>query len=1571
MAERSTQNALWEVLDGLRAESPLTGNEFAVALAALIYLRWADFQEAEQEAVAAFDDAPYEPVLPGRFHWRSYHDRDPQELQQLFASELPRALEGFGNARHSPIATRLHRIAPAVARIGTLPVRLLDHLVRWLAAQAFETPGDRLRLLDALDAILLGNLDKFRGQFVTPPVVSRLIAALASPSAGQRVYDPCFGSAGLLTAAVDYVQEHTAERVARTGQPLLHVAGVEINPDAFTVGLTRLALSGIADPQLEVGNSLERSPSSSPQSDGFDIVLANPPWGGKVDPAIATHYPIRTSESAALFIQHAVSHLRPGGRAVVVVQPSILFGSGALLRLRQMLLEQHTIEAVVSLPRRVFMPYTSIESSILVLRHGGPTRTIRMVEASWFEEVKDELDHGMSHALAVLLEAVQAPKPEKHAWDVDVQSLGTSDFDLTPRRRDQSGLQKTLASLPSEVKVLSLQKVCQVMGGRAIRSDQLQDSPPRSPFEGKFAELEAGLREREVALVQSEQSLAVLHDELRRRSDELAVRERMLTEHAQQYERRGASASAELESRRASLHKRLAELEAERDVLRKRGLALEQRARNLNDDIDGLKEGNPGVAEEQEALTAEHRRCEEEQRLVATKLDRVQAELASLRAEAAELQQDLDRHAQMTADRLSEERASLREEQEALRMQMQAETKRVQQREMELQRARDEHRQAVHSFRQRLSDLQPRSGRSEESGADDLVPFIRIRDVQKGVVSKATSWLNAVAATLIEQTWKLRPGDILLSKSGTIGKAGIVRNGAVGGVAGNGFFVLRAKDESVDPHYLLAYLQSAECMAWLDDRARGSGIRHLAMGVVKELPVPIPPLPVQRRVADQTRKFGVDALTFLAELLSEDRSEPVTAAINAWIDGNLLALDRREASASTSDGLSVLEQIANYTCPVNSCERCGKPYYLDFESSYLNSPQEYWKGIHTTCLACWLLGDPSHGITELGATTPLIDWAIVIRMAVSGLRNVSKVPSGVGLLNVLQSVGSKVSRSLSMIKGHLPNEEKARRVTKSLLAVVDSECTRLLRDVKLVFSVQSVSEVVGGTLEVVLEVANEASLPVRELVVTTNPELGRDGVPYLAERTSQRLRLAGKVPSSLPVTFTLTLKWSAINLAGDRMSGTRDVPIDAASAANSTTQAPIDLGASPYVCGDPVKIDRPDVFVGREELLEQIRRQIMQSGNVVLLEGNRRTGKSSILWHLEGKDGVPGWLGVYCSLQGTEGDNSGGVPTAEVFRGMAYEIVQSVRKLNGSAILPDGTVLDSDRRLGIARALRNGISDETPFADFREYLALVLETLAKQGLGLLLMLDEFDKLQEGIDKGVTSPQVPENIRFLVQTYPKFSAILTGSRRLKRLREEYWSVLFGLGTRFSVSALSPPAAERLMTFPVQGRIAYARDALLLAYTLTAGQPYLLQCLCNRIFDIAARTGIRAITVDQVQEAAKVLVEDNEHFASLWDYTHFERRRFLLALLHRESDGGSPLTLGVIEEKLAGFGIEVREEILLADLDHLRELELIDLHGEASRAYYTLTIPMMGDWIERHQDFDALKTKARAEIEDTDE
>ena len=246
------------------------------------------------------------------------------------------------------------------------------------------------------------------------------------------------------------------------------------------------------------------------------------------------------------------------------------------------------------------------------------------------------------------------------------------------------------------------------------------------------------------------------------------------------------------------------------------------------------------------------------------------------------------------------------------------------------------------------------------------------------------------------------------------------------------------------------------------------------------------------------------------------------------------------------------------------------------------------------------------------------------------------------------------------------------------------------------------------------------------------------------------------------------------------------------------------------------------------------------------------------------------------------------------------------------------------------------------------------------------MLDEFDKLQEGIDAGITSPQVPENIRHLLQHQPGVSAIITGSRRLKRLREEYWSALFGLGYRIGVSALSIDDARRLVTEPVEGRLAYlpqARDRLV---ELCACHPFLVQSLCNRVFEQAAATGASSVTVDAVQEAAAEMVRDNEHFRTLWDYTGSARRGLLLALCDRLQDGPDAVNLDLLAVELRKMRVPLRRVRELADdVTELRELELLDFDESYRTGTYRLAVPLMAQWLKMNVDIDDLVVRAREE------
>lgn len=1305
------------------------------AVAALMLLRWFDQAEAEQEAMAVFEDRAYRPLLPAELQWRHWHALDQpaalSERVQALAEQLERQEMDAAQAG----ALWLRRLAAPLRRlIKVNPFHWLG-LLQWIAELPFETPSDRRGLLELFDLVLAETSEAYDGQHQTPANIARLVAALAQPQQGERVYDPCFGSGNFLIAAWQQA-ERTWQQARRPG-PLLEVAGIEINEGVFLIGLTRMLLAGIDHPQLELGNSLERGQPNSPSREGFDLVLANPPIGAKVSRDSGwglQHFAFLTADSVGLFIQHALAQLKPQGRAVIAVSEGFLFRGGVERELRRLLLEHGQVEAVVGLPAGSFAPYTSVKGALLLLRRKGGADRVRMVDAAPLFDARSDgkgqrkapvIRSEVAHQLALDLMRPELRRPVKGVedatpdrglisrllWEVPVSELASADWDLTPRRRERGGLLDVLAGLQEalgqQASIALLKDVAQVTAGRAIKSADLLEEPP------------------------------------------------------------------------------------------------------------GLSEPGPAV------------------------------------------------------------------------------------------------------------------------------PYLRIKDLQQGKVARATSWLRPELAG-VEQRWAVMPGDVLLSKSGTVGKAAIVRNGAAGAIAGNGLYVLRADPQRLDAGFLQAYLSSPSCQSWLAARARGATIQHLNRGVLDELPVLLPPLHLQARAAAQFRDHGTDVLTFLLQLSPGGEAERIAA----WL-------------ADFSEKLPVFATGLEATPPLGAMEALV---------AMTTSPRR------------WLEQE------EVGSATarwlrPLVD-------TLQPLAGAAQIPRGPGLLSVLQDAERAILRVVDQASGHLPVEAQARAVAERLRDWLRALIDDLVSSAEL--RVTELPELLpaGSAAEFTVTVSNAGVLPLRDLRLRTEPDWGMASSSYLAERGGLPLTLSGDTPK-VGERLALKVLWQARTLTGRELSGVLELAIRVASPTVTTAPGALEaLGGNPYVTGSPLEPHHGHaVFYGRERLIAQISNQIATHGNVVLLEGNRRAGKTSILKHLEGRTAIPGWLAVYASLQAAEGAAQAvGVPTAEVFRLIAFELSKGIAGLEVDTPLPDGSTVNREALLGanklaklqesgrIRKACRSGVSDQSPFADFRDYLGILLEIAESQGLGIVLMLDEFDKLQEGIDNGVTSPQVPENIRFLIQSHPRFSAILTGSRRLKRLREEHWSALYGLGTSIPVTALDVESARRVVTEPVRDRLTFSDEAVEQIIKLAARQPYLIQCLCNRIFDFASQAKTRSVTLAVVEDAATALVRDNEHFASLWDYaargpkTGGCRRQLILLQCALAFKRGAHLSFGTLREQLAQVGAETEEADLDADLAYLRELDLVEFSGEIGDGQYGLAIPLMAQWIEQQQDADVVTSRARAEAEE---
>jgi type I restriction enzyme M protein len=324
-----------------------------------------------------------------------------------------------------------------------------------------------------------------------------------------------------------------------------------------------------------------------------------------------------------------------------------------------------------------------------------------------------------------------------------------------------------------------------------------------------------------------------------------------------------------------------------------------------------------------------------------------------------------------------------------------------------------------------------------------------------------------------------------------------------------------------------------------------------------------------------------------------------------------------------------------------------------------------------------------------------------------------------------------------------------------------------------------------------------------------------------------------------------------------------------------------------------------------------------------------------------------------------------GIPTEQIFAFLAQRIAEA-GAASGLHFWPAGQRdWDGKKLFGpeFRRAFSAAMQVVPAFEAFKELLASVIDAIAPKRL--LLMLDEFDRIQDGIDSGVTSSQVPQNIRFMLQNYPGVTAILTGSRRMTQMRSDYWSVLFGLGHRISVSSIDKNDAARLVTEPVKGRLIFPPQVVDRITEICAYQPFLIQRLCGQVFDLCASEASSVATVDILETAASILVDGMEHFEAFWGFAGSERARFILCVIHRLTRAveAPPVTLPRIEDELARSGVAIRRDELVGDeLKKLIELELVAMERDG---YYRLAVPLLSIWISRNKDYEDQRERAARE------
>ena len=279
----------------------------------------------------------------------------------------------------------------------------------------------------------MGNAGRNGGEYYTPRPLIKTIVKLIAPQIGETVYDGALGSAGFLVESYEYM--NGGKELTTVEKEILQKKtfyGKEKKSLAYTIATMNMILHGIEVPHILHTNTLAENLAAIPDSERYDVILANPPFGGKERGAVQNNFPIKTSESASLFLQHFIKVLEDDGRAGIVIKNTFLSNKDrASISLRKHLLQTCSLHTILCLPGGVFTG-AGVKTIVLFFTKGRPTNDI------WFYQLNLERNLGKTNPLieADLEDFVQLYKTRSdsaNSWKVRVEDINQETFDLSAR----------------------------------------------------------------------------------------------------------------------------------------------------------------------------------------------------------------------------------------------------------------------------------------------------------------------------------------------------------------------------------------------------------------------------------------------------------------------------------------------------------------------------------------------------------------------------------------------------------------------------------------------------------------------------------------------------------------------------------------------------------------------------------------------------------------------------------------------------------------------------------------------------------------------------------------------------------------------------------------------------------------------------------------------------------------------------------------------------------------------------------------------------------------------------------
>lgn len=413
----------------------------------LLFLKYLDALEQDKATEAALEGKKYSFILDAPYRWESWAapktaDGKPDHNNALTGDDL----RDFVNGKLFPYlhgfkerATSSNTIEYKIGEIfGEIKNRIqsgynLREVAELVDTLRFGSQTEKHELSHLYEAKIknMGNAGRNGGEYYTPRPLIRAMVQVTAPKIGERIYDGAVGSAGFLCEAFEYLsaQPNLSTSDLKTLQTRTFY-GKEKKSLAYVIAIMNMILHGIEAPNIVHTNTLAENISDIQNKDRYDIVLANPPFGGKERKEVQQNFPIKTGETAFLFLQHFIKSLKAGGRAAIVIKNTFLSNTdNASVSIRKLLLESCNLHTVLDCPGGTFQG-AGVKTVVLFFEKGSPTRKV------WYYQLHVGRSMGKTNPLndADLVDFIEQQKmlsDSPQSWSIETASINLATWDLS------------------------------------------------------------------------------------------------------------------------------------------------------------------------------------------------------------------------------------------------------------------------------------------------------------------------------------------------------------------------------------------------------------------------------------------------------------------------------------------------------------------------------------------------------------------------------------------------------------------------------------------------------------------------------------------------------------------------------------------------------------------------------------------------------------------------------------------------------------------------------------------------------------------------------------------------------------------------------------------------------------------------------------------------------------------------------------------------------------------------------------------------------------------------------------